>query len=138
MAGLREENFIHYIHSPTASSGAGDPSSILSESQYTHVHKLFNVLLYTSGVADLATVKATLKDLNNWQSLGLELGLLYSTLKRIEEEQHRVVDKCKTEMLAAWLQQQDNVADPSWDVLKEALRNIGENKLARELKINGR
>ena len=141
MAGLREEDLIRYIHLPTAGAGSGDPSSILSESQYTHVHKLFNVLLYTSGIADLANVKAALKDLNNWQSLGLELGLLYSTLKRIEEEQQRVIDKCKTEMLAAWLRQQDNVAErglPSCAALKVALRNIGENKLAHELEINGR
>ena len=79
--------------------------------------------------------------MNNWQSLGLELGLTYSTLNRIEEEQRGVIVKCKTEMLAAWLQQQDNVAKsglPSCDTLKVALRNVGENKLAHELKINGR
>ena len=29
-----------HIHSPTAGSGSDDPSSKLSESQYTHVHKL--------------------------------------------------------------------------------------------------
>ena len=79
--------------------------------------------------------------MNDWQSLGLELGLLYSTPKRIEEEQRELIVKCKTEMLAAWLQQQDNVAKkdlPSCNTLKVALRNIGENKLAHELKINGR
>ena len=50
MAKLKEEDLD--VDSP---SGTGDPSSILSESQYTHVHKLFNVtvvLLYT-GIADL-------------------------------------------------------------------------------------
>ena len=96
------------------------------------------VLLYTSGIDNLAEIKRTLKDINDWQSLGLELGLLYPTLKRIEEEQHRVVDKCKTEMLAAWLQQQDNVAErgvPCLAVLKKALRNIAENKLASEINL---
>ena len=94
-----------------------------------------------TGNADLANIKAALKDLNDWQSLGLELGLTYSTLNRIEEEQRGVIVKCKTKMLAAWLRQQDNVAErglPSCDTLKVALRNIGENKLAHELKINGR
>ena len=98
------------------------------------------VLLIYTGITDLANVKVALKDLNNWQSLGLELGLTYSTLNRIEEEQRGLIVKCKIEMLAAWLWQQDKVTKrglPSWDVLKEALRNIGENKLARELKING-
>ena len=127
------------IASPTASTS--DPSSILSESQYTHLHKLFNVtvvLLYT-GIDDLADVKMLLKDLNNWQSLGLELGLLYTTLKRIEEEQQRVINKCKTEMLAAWLQQQDNVAKkgvPSWSTLKMALMNINEKRLAYSIVIS--
>ena len=134
VAGLKEVDLSISSHI----TGAGDPSSILSESQYTHVHKLFNVtvvLLYT-GIADLAQVKRFLKNVNNWQSLGLELGLLQPTLKRIEEEQHGLIDECKTEMLAAWLQQQDNVAVtgvPSCAVLKAALEKIGENQLASEI-----
>ena len=51
MAGLKEEDLL----SDTSSShvtGVGDPSGILSESQYTHVHNLTVVLLYT-GTADL-------------------------------------------------------------------------------------
>ena len=94
-----------------------------------------------TGIDDLAKIKMALKDFNDWQSLGLQVGLIHPTLKRIEEEQRGVIDKCKTEMLAAWLQQQDNVAKsglPSYNTLKVALRNVGENKLAHELKINGR
>ena len=70
-----------------------------------------------------------LKNLNDWQSLGLALGLLYPTLERIEEEQRGAIEKCKTKMIAAWLQQQDNVCkngDPSWVVLRTALSRIGE------------
>ena len=136
MDELKEEDLSVVL--PTA--GTGDSSSILSESQYTHVHKLFNVtvvLLYT-GIDDLADVKRLLKNFNDWQSLGLELGLLYTTLKRIEEEQQRVVSKCKTEMLAAWLQKQDNVAKkgvPSWSTLKTALMNIDEKGLADSIVI---
>ena len=136
MAGLKEEDLLVSSHI----TGSDDPSSTLSESQYTRdIHKLFNVtvvLLYTSGIDDLAEVKRALKTLNEWQSLGLELGLLYSTLKRIENEQREVIDKCKTEMLAAWLQQQDNASKsgvPSWEVLQEGLKNINENKLASEI-----
>ena len=90
------------------------------------------VLLYT-GIADLVHVKRFLKNVVDWQSLGLELGLLYPTLEQIEEEQRGVIIKCKTKMLAAWLQQQDNVSQngvPSWSVLRTALRSIGENELA--------
>ena len=48
------------------------------------------VLLYT-GIDDLADVKRLLKIVNDWQSLGLDLGLLYTTLKRMEEGQQRVI-----------------------------------------------
>ena len=90
------------------------------------------VLLYT-GIADLVDVKKLLKDLVDWQSLGLELGLLYPTLKKIKKEQHGDISDCLMEMLAAWLQQQDKVSRkgvPSWSVLRTALRSIGENELA--------
>ena len=79
-----------------------------------------------------------LKDFIDWQSLGLELGLLYPTLKRIEKEQHGVIEKCKMEMLAAWLQQRDKVTDngvPSWPILKTALMEIGANELADTITI---
>ena len=88
--------------------------------------------LYT-GIADLCKVKKFLKSVNDWQSLGLELGLLYSTLKRIRREQREDINDCMMEMLAEWLQQQDNVCQvgvPSWSVLQAALKNIGENDLA--------
>ena len=90
------------------------------------------VLLYT-GIDDLVDVKRFLKSVVDWQSLGLELGLLYPTLKRIKKEQHGDISDCAMEMLAAWLQQQDNVSRkgvPSWSVLRTALRSIGENELA--------
>ena len=133
VAKLKEEDLD--VDSP---SGTGDPSSILSESQYTHVHKLFNVtvvLLYTD-IADLAHVKRVLKNVNDWQSLGLELGLLYPTLMRIKEEQRENINYCMMGMLAARLQQQDNVSQvgaPSWRVLQRALNDIGENELADEI-----
>ena len=90
------------------------------------------VLLYTD-IADLFKVKVYLKSVVDWQSLGLALGLLYPSLKRIKKEQHGDISDCMMEMLAAWLQQQDNVSQngvPSWSVLRTALRKIGENELA--------
>ena len=130
VAGLKEEDLPSENTDPPTVAGS---SSTLSESQYTHVHKM--VLLYT-GIDDLFDVKMTLKNLNDWQSLGLALGLLYPTLERIEEEQRGAIEKCKTKMIAAWLQQQDNVCkngDPSWVVLRTALEKIGERQLASEL-----
>ena len=90
------------------------------------------VLLYT-GIDDLFEVKMKLKNLIDWQSLGLALGLLYPSLKKIDEDQRGKTDKCVMEMLAAWLNQQDNVCQkgvPSWSVLKAALNKIEEIQLA--------
>ena len=112
--------------------------SILGESQYTHVHKLFNVtvvFLYT-GIDDLFKVLKLVKQVVNWKDLGLALGLLYTTLQKIERDQRDMVDDCMREMLAAWLQQQDNVSKrgvPCWAVLKTTLEDIGENQLASEI-----
>ena len=104
----------------------------VSHSIHTCTHELTVVFFYT-GIADLFKVRTFLKNLVDWEYLGQALGLLYPTLKKIKEEQHGVIDKCKMEMLAAWLQQQDNVTDngvPSWSILKTALVNIGGNELA--------
>ena len=111
----------------------------LGESLYTltpvHAHHMTVVLLYT-GIDDLAEVKKFLKNVVDWQSLGLELGLLYPTLERIEEKQRGIIERCKMEMLAAWLQRQDNVRRhgvPSWSILKTALENIGDRWLASDI-----
>ena len=77
--------------------------------------------------------------IDHWKPLGLALGLLYPTLKRIETEQRGDIQNCKMEMVAAWLQRQDNVSKkgiPSWKVLRAALVNIGENELADKTPIS--
>ena len=81
-------------------------------------------------------MKDTLKRVNDWQSLGLQLGLLYHTLEQIETDNHGIVEQCKTKMIAAWLKRQDNVLEvgvPSWSVLKAALREIGEGEVADQI-----
>ena len=81
-------------------------------------------------------IKMAIKNLSDWQSLGLALGLLYPTLKKIDDDQRGKTDRCVMEMIAAWLQQQDNVSKkgvPSWAVLQTALRKIGEIQLADEI-----
>lgn len=101
-----------------------------------HVHTKLYAFFYYTGIGDLFEVKVALKDIVDWQSLGLALGLLYPTLKKIETENHEKIDKCITEMLAAWLQQKDDVARrgvPSWLVLKTALSKIGAYELAGKI-----
>ena len=88
---------------------------------------------YIAGIDKLVDVLDALKRVNNWQSLGLQLGLLYPTLQQIKKDAHENVEQCKTKMLAAWLKRQDNVLQigvPSWSILQTALRRIGENDVA--------
>ena len=85
---------------------------------------------------DLCDVLAVIRDLVNWKQLGLQLGLLYSSLEKIDVEQRGKVDSCKIAMLSAWLQQQDNVTSkgvPSWSVLRTAMKRMGEHKVDRPI-----
>ena len=92
-----------------------------------------------AAIGDLHEVKMFLKRLVEWQSLGLALGLLHPTLKKFENDYHNNTDRCKTEMLAAWLQKQDGVplrGVPSWLVLRAALQEIEQNELADSIVSN--
>ena len=65
-----------------------------------------------------------------WRSLGLALGLYFSTLEVIEYDNQGQVDKCMTEMLDAWLRRKDHVVEcPSWRTLAEALSQPMVNKV---------
>ena len=82
---------------------------------------------------------AVIRDLNDWKDLGLQLGLLYPTLKRIDLEQRGIINSCRIDMLSAWLQQQDNVSQrgvPSWCVLRAALQSMGEHETADRIRSN--
>ena len=104
-----------------------------STHMYTHIRKLITVVLLHTAIGDLVEINKALENVNEWLLLGLQLGLIYPTLKRIEEEQHKNIKKCKTEMLAAWLQEKDNVVDPCCADLKAALKSIGQNRVASEI-----
>ena len=89
-----------------------------------------------TAVKDLKHVFPVIHNLNEWKRLGLQLGLLYPTLKRIDCEQRGKINDCIMEMLLAWLQQKDIVSQegiPSWSVLKDALNKIGEKELAGKI-----
>ena len=68
-----------------------------------------------------------------WLSLGLQLGLLINTLKTIEEQYGKDVNRCLLECLTLWLQRVDKVDEkggPTWDTLATALGKIEENVCA--------
>ena len=65
-------------------------------------------------------------------SLGLKLGLYHSTLKKIETDV-RTVNKCKREMLAAWLKEEDNSKDRTWSTLVNAVHKTNHHSLAEEI-----
>ena len=64
--------------------------------------------------------------------LGLRLGLLYSTLQKIESDLNRV-DKRKREMLAAWLQGEDKSKDRTWSTIVDAVRQMNNHSLADDI-----
>ena len=92
-----------------------------------------------SALNDLCDVLDAIHDLVLWEKLGLQLGLLYPSLEKIDLERRGRIDSCKIAMLSAWLQQQDNVSQkgvPSWSVLRAALQRMGENELANRISTN--
>ena len=89
-------------------------------------------------ITHVRQVKQALRNVSDWQSLGLELGLSYPTLESIRTDE-RNISECKLAMIAAWLRQQDDVAGngtPSWSVLQAALRETGENKIADQIGVS--
>ena len=99
------------------------------------------VSIYTcADISNIYKVKLALRNVsNNWQNLGLALGLSYHTLKSIRTTERDIADQCMREMIAAWLAKKDNVpriGTPSWPVLQAALREIGENQVADHIRVS--
>ena len=90
----------------------------------------------TTAIDNLRDVLRVTGSLVKWMDLGLELGLSYSTLEAIEVERCKRVSDCRRDMFAAWLQMRDDVStvgEPSWRVLKTALKNIKEKDVADKI-----
>ena len=74
-------------------------------------------------VSELALVE-------NWHSLGVNLGLQGHTLREIERT-YPDSSRCKTEMLDLWLQKAKN---PTWKAVIDALCQMGEYAVALKTK----
>ena len=87
---------------------------------------------------DLVNILGKLKDFNEWELLGLELGIKQATLNRIKNDERGNINTCKRLMLVEWLRWADNVdtiefGRPSWKRLVDALGKV-DKKLADKIR----
>lgn len=78
-------------------------------------------------------VDEAIKDVVEWEDLGLKLGIYYPTLEKISVSEHHKVNKCRKKMLQEWLKGRDKVkilGGPTWLQMVGALRKLGDNALA--------
>ena len=77
-------------------------------------------------------ISSHLSDLDNQQlvQVGLALGMNYAKLKRMRS--------LPGDMVAAWLRREDDVLDvsgvPTWKVLSESLKDVGQTGLAMKIR----
>ena len=77
-------------------------------------------------ISELATVP-----IQQWYTLGLQLGLEEDVLSSIEVEQSRKHVKCKRAMFRKWL---ESTPTASWNDLINALVQIGEEETAEKVR----
>ena len=69
---------------------------------------------------------------DKWELIGVYLHLSMATLKAIAAECQHDPHKCLIGMLEVWLKRLD--PPPTWFTIIEAVKFLGEEQLARELK----
>ena len=92
-----------------------------------------NAILYpTFYPGTITTLLEELEDISGseWFNLGSRLGVKIFTLKDIEANHRRDVQRCKTEMLHAWLQ--SGPTNP-WMDLATTLKCMGNEVLAQKI-----
>ena len=85
---------------------------------------------------ELAQLTALLSSLLNWFGLGMQLGIYYHELKKIDIEEHGSVDRCLAAMLQRWMKEEDDVkvfGGATKDKLVSALKEIEENALSEAI-----
>ena len=68
---------------------------------------------------------------NKWEDIGIQLDIDDGELAKVKADHPGETGSCLREMLRIWFKK---VQHPSWNVLVEALKYLGENKLAQQLK----
>ena len=72
-----------------------------------------------------------LKNLENWYTFGIILGVPYPQLRKIELNHQKDTDRCKAEMLQYWL---DSTLVTNWNKVILALEVIDQLVLAAQIK----
>ena len=75
----------------------------------------------------LKQLKKALKSVSDWHSLGIYLDLKTHQLDAIEKNHHGDNERCRTEMLNAWL---NSTTTPTWEAIVEALRQMEQGGVA--------
>ena len=90
-------------------------------------------MLYFIASDDLLDVLKQLSGLTvrNYRKLGLKLGLKSNTLRKLQPD-----DKFGRHVMEAWLNQEDNVKNPTWNSLIANLQSphVGQNVTAQQVK----
>ena len=88
---------------------------------------------FPSGPSHVVVVLDWLESVTEYMRLGLELGLSYTSLIMIRQEQGRKVKDCKRSLLHSWLESADRVDEmggTNKPALVAALRRMGEHRVA--------
>ena len=91
-------------------------------------------------ISDLFHVNESLTSIEHvWKELGAALGLKQATLEKIRSRYLQQIDCCFTEVLAAWLNEEDRPHDspghPNWEEVTTALKSptVGDGDLAQSI-----
>jgi hypothetical protein len=80
--------------------------------------------LYYAGILNINhlvhILRATWEGRNEWQSLGIELGIAPDTLEAISRDHPQSISDCFLEMISEWLR---NSSGPTWEDLISALQS---------------
>ena len=95
---------------------------------YIPYHAIIYTIMHSAGMRHHYEISNYLKDLDDQQivQVGLALGMNYAKLKRMRS--------LPGDMVVAWLRREDDVLEvsgaPTWKVLSEALKDVGQTGLA--------
>ena len=96
---------------------------------------------YVLDIKDLNSVLTKLKQGQfsevKWEDFGLEAGLYKNTLETIKATNKENTHPCFVECLSRWLRGEDDVdrqGKPSWRRLAEILEELGQQRLADEIR----